>query len=167
MDTRVNENGHADSGNIVPFAKLAGQGDARWWLGSLSVIKATSDQTGGLYTLVEVLENEGEAPLHVHYREDEYFWVIDGEIEFEVGGKKFEAGPGSFVFGPRDIPHRYTVRKGPARMLFMFTPGGFENLLRATSAPAVELRVPVGDEGMPDMDALPDIIKRYGCELLG
>lgn len=150
-----------------PFARDAGEGEARWWMGSLAVIKAGSAETGGQFTLVEVCENEGETPLHVHHNEDEAFWVLEGEVEFEVGGMRIEARPGSFLFGPRGIPHRYTVRRGPARMLFLLTPGGFEELVRATSSPATERRIPVGEEGMPDFEALPAIVARFGCELLG
>lgn len=148
------------------YARHQGEGEARWWLGSLTMIKATTATTGGQFTLVEVLEGEGEAPLHVHHREDEAFWVLEGDLEFEVGGAKFAAGPGSFLFGPRDVPHRYTVKRGPARMLFLFTPGGFEELIRATSQPATALRIPQGEEGMIDFERLPEIVKRYGAELL-
>jgi mannose-6-phosphate isomerase-like protein (cupin superfamily) len=149
------------------FSRSPAQGEARWWFGGLAVIKATAADTGGQLTLVEVTENEGEAPLHVHHREDEAFWILDGEVEFRIGDTTVEAGPGSFVFGPRGVPHSYVVRRGPARMLFLFTPGGFENLLRATSVPAAENRIPIGEEGMPDMEALPELARRYGCELLG
>ncbi|MER8382651.1 hypothetical protein NKH05_25620, partial [Mesorhizobium sp. M1399] len=68
--------------------------------------------------------------------------------------------------GPRDVPHRYTVKRGPARMLFFFTPGGFEELLRATSVPTADRRIPPDGEGMPDMETFPDVVRRYGCELL-
>jgi len=150
-----------------PFVAHRGEGVARWWMGSLAVIKATSHDTGGRFALVEIHENEGETPLHVHYNEDETFWIIEGEIEFEVGGERIEARPGSMVFGPRGIPHRYTVKRGPAKMLFLFTPGGFEDLLLATSEPASELRIPAEGEAMPDFEALPGIVRRFGCELLG
>ena len=151
----------------MTFARQAGEGEHRWWFGTLAVIKAAADQTGGQFTLVEIHENEGEAPLHVHHREDKSFWVIEGEIEFQVGQETISAGPGSFLFAPRDVPHRYIVKRGPARILFLFNPAGFEELLRATSEPAGESRIPAEGEGMPDMDALPDVVRRYGCELLG
>ena len=152
--------------SIKAFGRSNGEGEARWWLGSLTTIKATAADTAGKFALVEVLEGEGEAPLHVHHREDEAFWILEGDVVFEVGGAKIEAGPGSFVFGPRDIPHRYTVKRGPARMLFLFTPGGFEDCIRATSVPAIEQRMPRDGEGMPDFETLPEIVKRYGAELL-
>lgn len=148
------------------FSLASGSGEQRWWLGSLATIKATSEQTGGQFALIEIQENETETPMHVHHHEDEAFWVIEGAIQFEVGSKTVEAGPGSFLFGPRGVPHRYKVHKGPARMLFLFTPGGFENLLRATSYPAVEARIPCEGEGLPDFEALSEIVQRYGCEIL-
>ncbi len=153
--------------SLAAFSLAADSGERRWWLGSLATIKASSEQTGGQFALIEIQENESETPLHVHHREDEAFWVIEGDIQFEVGGKTIEAGPGSFLFGPRGVPHRYKVRKGPARMLYLFTPGGFENLLRATSEPAAEARLPREGEGVPDDDKLLEIVKRYGCEILG
>lgn len=155
--------------NHVPigaFARARDEGEARWWLGSLAVIKATAAETAGLFTLVEVLENEGEAPLHVHHREDETFVVLEGEIVFEIGDMTVEGRPGSVAFAPRSIPHRYTVKRGPARMLFLLTPGGFEDLVRATSDPALEWRIPREGEGMPDFERLPEVVKRFGAELL-
>src|SRR5215213_7688844 len=106
------------------FGLKEGEGEARWWGGGLATIKATGKETGGRYTLVEVLEPEGEAPLHVHHREDEAFYVLEGEMTFEIGEETIKASPGSFLFGPRDIPHRYTVDSGPAKMLFILSPAG-------------------------------------------
>ncbi|QDZ00499.2 cupin domain-containing protein [Nitratireductor mangrovi] len=148
------------------FARGKDEGTARWWMGSLALIKATSAETGGLYTLVEVREDESETPLHVHHREDETFWVLEGEVEFEVGGTITHAGPGTMLFGPRGVPHRYAIRRGPARLLFLFTPGGFEGLLMETSEPAGEFRLPLEGEAMPDFETLPATVRKYGCELL-
>ncbi len=149
-----------------------GEGEARWWLGvSLATIKATGKETGGRYALVEVLEPEGEeAPLHVHHNEDEGFWVLEGELTFEVGGEKIKASPGSFLFGPRDVPHRYTVESGPARLLFILSPAGFEEFIYATSEPAKELTLPPPPGGPPDeaeMEQLGALARRYGAEILG
>ena len=159
MDMRTVENAGA-------FARHEEEGEARWWLGSLTIIKATSQDTGGQFCLVEVHENEGEYPLHVHHNEDETFFVLEGEVDFEVGGKTIVAKPGTILFGPRGVPHRYTVRGGPARLMYLCTPGGFEELIRATSEPALERRTPKEGEGMPDLETLPATVRRFGCELL-
>ncbi len=151
------------------FAVGSDEGEARWWFGGLATIKATAEQTGGHYTLVEVLEPEGEGPLHVHYREDEGFWVLEGEMTFEIGEQTIKAGPGSFVFGPKDVPHRFTVDSGPARLLFILSPGGFEEFVYATSEPAEEHALPPAPEGPPseaEMEHLRALARQYGGELL-
>ena len=151
------------------FAHEPGEGEARWWFGGLATIKATKEQTGGHYTIVEVLEPEGEGPLHVHYREDEGFWVLEGELTFEIGDETIKASPGSFLFGPKDVPHRYTVDSGPARMLFVLSPAGFEEFIYATSEPAKERVLLPAPEGPPDeaeMEQLGAVARQYGCELL-
>ena len=134
--------GREVSEGLRAFARHAGEGEARWWLGSLSVILAGSRETGGQFALIDVTDPECAAPLHIHHREDEAFIVLEGEIEFTIGGQKIDAGPGSIVFGPRGVPHSYVVRKGPSRTLFLFTPGGFEEAVIATSEPARERRLP-------------------------
>jgi mannose-6-phosphate isomerase-like protein (cupin superfamily) len=151
------------------FAVGSDEGEARWWFGGLATIKATKEQTGGHYTLVEVLEPEGEGPLHVHHREDEGFWVLEGELTFEIGEETIKASPGSFMFGPKDVPHRFTVDSGPARLLFILSPGGFEEFVHATSEPAKERTLPPAPEGPPseaEMEHLRALARQYGGELL-
>ena len=132
------------------FAVRSGEGEARWWLGALAVIKATAADTDGHLTVVDVTDPPGvEAPLHVHHREDEAFWVLEGDVTFEIGGQTIEASAGDFVFGPRDVPHRYKVGDEGSRMLFILTPGGFEGLVRATSDPAGSLTLPPADHPCP------------------
>lgn len=148
-----------------------GEGEARWWLGvSLAIIKATGKETGGQYTLVEVVEPEGGGPLHVHHREDEGFWVLEGELTFYIGDETIKASPGSFVFGPKGVPHRYTIDSGPSRLLYVLSPAGFEDFIYATSEPAKELTLPPRPEGPPDpakMERLAGLARQYGTEILG
>jgi mannose-6-phosphate isomerase-like protein (cupin superfamily) len=152
------------------FSLGAGEGEALWWLGSLTTIKATSEQTEGRYSLVEVLEPRGvEAPLHVHHREDEGFWVLEGEVTFRIGEEEIPAGPGSFVFGPRGVPHSYRVDSETARLLFILSPGGMEGFIRASSEPAASLTIPPSD-GVYDeseMEGLVALAREYGAEILG
>jgi quercetin dioxygenase-like cupin family protein len=153
---------------VAPVTVRADEGEARWWLGALAVIKATAADTGGRISIVEVTEPSGaEAPLHVHHREDEGFWVLDGDVTFEVGGTTFEATAGDFVFGPRDIPHRYKVGDAGCRMLFLLTPGGFEGAITELSTLARTRTLPPASVQPPDMDGIQDRVAAYGCELLG
>ena len=153
---------------LQPIAVAEGHGEARWWLGALAVIKATAADTGGRLTVLEVTDPPGaEAPLHVHHREDEAFWILDGRVTFEVAGQTIGATAGDFVFGPRDVPHRYTVGDAGARMLFILTPGGFEELVRATSDPARTLTLPPAAHPMPDEERMAAAQAAAGCELVG
>src|SRR3712207_3698671 len=155
-----------------------GEGNARWWGGGLATIKATAKETNDLYSIIEVLEPQGaQAPLHLHHKEDEAFWILEGEVTFEVGDETIKAGPGSFVFGPKDVPHRYTIESGPARMLFLLSPAGFEGFVEAISKPAKartlppsESEVPSDDDGATDeseSESFAVLEARYGCEIVG
>lgn len=153
---------------LKPVAVAKDKGQARWWFDSLAVIKATAADTGGQMTLIEITEPPGaEAPLHVHHREDEGFWLLEGDVTFEVGQATIEAHAGDYVFGPRDIPHRYTVGSAGCRMLFIMTPGGFEDLVIAMSKPAASRTLPPPSDEEPNWEQVAAIAKAHGNELLG
>ncbi len=157
----------AHSQALDPIAVRSDEGEARWWLGLLAVIKATAADTGGQMTIVEITNPPGwEGPLHVHHRDDEGFWILQGDAAIEVGDRTIHARAGDYVFGPRDIPHRYTVGEAGCRMLFILTPGGFEELLRKTSEPAPSRTLPPPPEEEPDIDRLKAIVAAHGYELL-
>ncbi len=146
-----------------PSATALGQ--PRWFFGMLAEVKASAADTAGQYTLVEITAPPGlEAPLHVHYTEDEGFYVLEGDVTIVVGDDTVELAAGQHAFGPRDVPHRFTIGPKGARMLWVLTPGGFEDLIEAVSAPAEALTVPPPSVVPPDDVA--DILPRYGNELL-
>jgi quercetin dioxygenase-like cupin family protein len=155
---------------LEPVAVGKNEGEARWWFGALAEIKATAADTGGQMTIVEVTEHPGaEAPLHVHHRDDEGFWVLEGDVTFEVGDATIEASAGDYVFGPRDIPHRFTVGDQGCRMLFILVPGGIEDVIRTTSEPAQSRTLPPPPEEEPtpeEIEGLKAIVKEHGYELL-
>ena len=152
---------------LKPAFVASHEGEARWWGGGLAVIKASAADTGGQMTIVEVTEPPGaEAPLHVHHNEDEAFWVLDGDATFEIGETTIEARAGDYAFGPRHIPHRYLVGDAGCRMLFIFTPGGFETLVTAMSEPAGARTLPPPSTEAPDMADIRAIAEAHGSEIL-
>jgi quercetin dioxygenase-like cupin family protein len=152
---------------LAPAMTRRGDGEARWWFGALAEITLTGDQTGGVLSIVEVTEPPGSAaPLHVHHREDETFWILEGEVTFEVGGSTIRAGVGDVVFGPRDVPHRYTVGDAGCRMLFIMTPAGFEGLVRDMSVPARRRTPAPPSDEEPDWEHVAAVARAHGCELL-
>ena len=165
---------NAEAAASRTFAHEPGEGEAWWWLGMLATIKATKEQTGGRSSLVEILAPDGyESVLHVHHQEDEGFYILEGELTFYVGDQTIKARPGSFLFGPKDVPHAFTVDSGPARLLFVLSPAGFEGLIREMGEPARSLTVPpqpAQPEEPPDeaeMERMMAIAAKYGGEILG
>ncbi len=143
--------------------------DARWWFDGLAVIKAGTADTNGQLTVVEVTEPpNAQAPLHVHHREDEAFYVLEGSATIYIGDHlAVEARPGDFAFGPRDVPHRYTVGPDGCRMLFICTPAGFEDLVIGMSRPAGSLTLPPTSTQEPDWEHVASVAAASQCELLG
>jgi quercetin dioxygenase-like cupin family protein len=157
----------ADERGLEPISVPAGGGEARWWGEGLAVIKATGADTGGQIAILEITEPPGtEAPRHVHHKEDEGFWVLEGEVTFDVGGTRIVATAGDYAFGPRDVPHSYRVGPDGCRMLFIVTPAGFEDLVREMSVPAAERALPPSAQEPPNIEGLPALAASYGCELI-
>jgi len=92
-------------------------------------VKAARVSTAGHLTMIES-HTKGGAPWHVHSREDEYFYVLEGAIVVHCGEEEYRAGPRSFVFLPRGIPHAWDVDGESATLLMMTVPAMLEELLR-------------------------------------
>ena len=108
------------------------------FLGLPTVVRATAQTTNGAFGLVEhVTMRPGFAsPYHTHRLEDEALYVIEGAMAVVCDGKWTLAGPGSFVFLPRNVAHGFKVHGGaPARVLLLITPGGFEQFVVEMSQP--------------------------------
>lgn len=108
-------------------------------------LKASRRSTGGAVSVFETSIGAGP-PLHVHDREDECFYVLDGQLSIRCGADAFEAGAGSFVFLPRGRPHRFWAADQPARLLLIAVPGGIEDYFDQINAAADdEERYQVGE----------------------
>jgi quercetin dioxygenase-like cupin family protein len=140
-----------------PIALQPDEGEALAFLGILVTIKAGHDSTAGRVTVIEHHAPAGfGSPLHVHRREDEWFYVLEGELTFWVGGRVIAAPAGSFVYGPRDVPHTFEVTSPEARFLLVAEPAGFDAFVRE-----------VAGHPSPDPKALAATAAEYGIEILG
>jgi quercetin dioxygenase-like cupin family protein len=107
------------------YALAPGDGEAMSWFSAVLTLKASAPELG----VCEAVIGPGdEPPMHVHSREDEWFYLLDGEVSFHVGGETYHGGPETFVSFPRGIPHTFTVESPSARFLVINTPGGFERM---------------------------------------
>lgn len=150
-----------------PYALTREEGQAVWFLNALMIMKATGEQTGNAFTLIEnVGPPGGESPYHVHHNEDEAFYVLEGELTVYVGGEKIKAGPGTWVYAPREVAHGFRiVGASPARFLLLYTPAGFEQFFVEVGEPARELALPPAEP--PNIERLMTISPKYDIEILG
>jgi quercetin dioxygenase-like cupin family protein len=150
------------------YALDADQGEAFWLLGMLQTIKIGKRDTEGRYGLVEILVPDGVgSPWHVHPEEDEWFYVLDGELTFWVGDTRMLLKAGSFAFGPKGVPHTFYAEAGGAKALVGFAPMQFEGFQREVGEPAPEHILPPPPEGPPDVPRLTEIAARNGLVILG
>lgn len=140
-----------------PFVSTPGHGERLTLMGGqISLIRARGLDTGGLFSVLETRTPEGGGPpAHIHEREDETFFVLDGEIAFTVGGETRAGVPGTLVFAPRGAPHKYVAMKGPARHLTIVAPPGFEAFF-----------VDVAEARIAGPTAVEAVAKRYGVTML-
>jgi quercetin dioxygenase-like cupin family protein len=153
---------------LSPIALAPEEGDALWAFGFLATLKASSETTDGRVAVIEHLGPRGAgSPLHVHHREDEWFYVLDGELTFWIGGEVVHAPAGSFVYGPRDVPHTFLVASEQAQFLLVAEPAGFDAFFRAASVPAERLEMPPAPTEPPDIEGLTALAATFGIEILG
>lgn len=125
------------------------------------VFRAVGEDTKGVYSVFEITFPPGLGPPpHVHTREDESWYVLSGSFDIQIGDETFQATPGWFGLGPRDIPHGITpTGTGPSKMLMIVNPAGFERffeeLAEATPKPPFDferIRAVFGKHGMKILD---------------
>jgi mannose-6-phosphate isomerase-like protein (cupin superfamily) len=145
-----------------------GKGRALWHLGALLVFKALGAETDGrLWVLEGLADRHMAVPLHAHSREDELWYVIEGEIAFITGDETRIGWPGSVVYIPRNVPHTFQVRSETARWFGVGTPAGLDEWFFETGEPAGALTLPPPPSGPPDVEAIVASLRAYGTETLG
>jgi mannose-6-phosphate isomerase-like protein (cupin superfamily) len=137
------------------------------FIDTLARVLVDGEASGGAVAVVESEARAGDMPpLHLHRREDEVFYVLEGRLSVHLPDSSVEIGPGEAIFAPRDIPHAYRVESETARWLAIATPAGFDAFVREVGEPAPEEVLP--PEGrVHDQARLAEISARYGIELLG
>jgi mannose-6-phosphate isomerase-like protein (cupin superfamily) len=122
------------------YAVAAGDGERIWIVGDTMTLMATGESTAGRLVLLENLTAPGGGPPpHVHTREDEFFYVLDGTFEIRIGDELHALGPGGFAYVPRGTAHNFrNTAETPSRILVGFTPGDIEGFFRESGRPATD-----------------------------
>lgn len=140
------------------------EGESLWFNNDLLTIKATGDQTGGEFVLLEELARRGKTtPLHAHPAETESFYVLDGAALLHVDGVEHRLGTCGFASVPAGVPHAYLVISETARLIILITPGdeAMLDFFRHAGEPAVERRLP--EERPLDMERIGAAAARSGA----
>lgn len=131
--------------SLIPRLVKPGDGRKLIVVGDTYTVLASGDDTGGAFALFHAVVPPGHgSPPHVHTREDEMFFIIEGRLNFVVDGKELIATTGTYVFGPRNIKHNFVNRSDkPVSMLFQTTPAGIEHFFaRVSQSPQDAARPP-------------------------
>jgi quercetin dioxygenase-like cupin family protein len=104
---------------------------------------ATGEDTGNAYALLHCFFRKGfTPPAHFHTDEDESFFILEGQVEFQAGDDQFTAGAGELVVLPKGIPHSFNLVSDTAKALLLITPAGFETVFKEFGIPATTLDLP-------------------------
>ena len=140
-----------------------------WYNGWLMTFLATGEETQGQFALIEAVGRRGNVPPpHIHHREDEIFYVLEGEIVVTVEDRTIKVTPGTMVFLPRDVRHSFTIESEQLRMLQLLTPAGLEGWFKEFSVPATAMALPPAEEpAYEDVQEMLEAAPRYGLEFVG
>jgi quercetin dioxygenase-like cupin family protein len=144
-----------------------GEGQSIWVTGDRYTIKCSGNDTSGAYALIEAIVPPGSGPPpHIHTREDEAFYMLDGELEFHAEGSSFAAATGAWVTLARGSLHffRNTGSK-PARMLVVVTPAGLEDFFLEVGQAVIEGQTEPIKPTPEDIEKLVQTAPKYGIEI--
>jgi mannose-6-phosphate isomerase-like protein (cupin superfamily) len=143
-----------------------GEGKAVHLVGDTYTFKVVGEETDGRFALIEgLVPPEAGPPPHIHHREDECFWVLEGEVEFLDTDRTLLAGSGSCLRIPKGTLHRFkNVGTAPARILFLVSPAGLEKMFEEIGEPATAGSVAPPPQPV-DIAKLLAVAPKYGMEI--
>lgn len=138
-----------------------------WLVHQLVYVHIDGTQTGGSFGLTETWGALGDMPpLHVHQREDETLYVLEGEVTLFIGDRQITLTKGQAALAPRGIAHSYRIESERAGWLVVASPAGYEQFVRDAGMNAPERKLPPQGRQV-DLVALAETAARYGIEILG
>jgi len=151
------------------IARAAGSGSATWAMGGLFESLVGGAETGGVLDVSLVTQPPGTAPpVHVHTREAEAWYLLEGTLTYQAGEERVDLEPGGFIYLPRGIPHGFrTTGTEPVRYLALALPGGVMGLYDEVGTPARERRLPDGGVHGDDVARWLAAAPRYGLQVVG
>lgn len=141
-----------------------GEGEPVWMLGGFYEVKATSEETGGGLTCIEMTIPLGASPPPHTHPGGEAVYVLEGTLRYHIGDETVEGGPGSFFFLPEGT-REWFEPTSMLRVLAIYTPGGIDKFFTEAGEPAQAREVPPPATEPPDLERITAIAARYGMQI--
>lgn len=151
---------------LAPCCRGRSLKESVWYSGWLLTFLATGEDTAGRFALIDALTRKGNVPPpHIHHREDETFYILEGEMSATIAGQTTRGTAGTMIFAPRGVVHSIEIHSEQLRVLILLTPAGLEGYFRECSVPAPAMTMPPPAE-VPygDLQKLIAVASRYGIE---
>jgi quercetin dioxygenase-like cupin family protein len=145
-----------------PVWSQAGEGERRWFLGTLATIRVPGESVEDRFALIEFLFPRFASPPRHTHPQDESYVVLDGLLTIEAAGERVTLGPDGTAVVPMGVAHTFRVDSETARVLVLSTPGGLERLIREGSVPATTPTLPPGDTPRPSPEELRRLFDAHG-----
>jgi quercetin dioxygenase-like cupin family protein len=145
-----------------PTWSPAGEGEQRWFVGTLATIRVPGEAVGGRYALIEFLFPRGASPPRHTHPQDESYIVLDGQLTVQAGERRFALGPGATAAVPMGVAHTFRVDSETARVLVLSTPSGLERFVRDGSVPAAAATLPPPNAPRPSAEELARVFEAHG-----
>jgi quercetin dioxygenase-like cupin family protein len=151
----------------LPTLRLPTQGRTIGVVGDVYRLLVTSEETDGRYAVMEaIVPPGGGPPPHIHSREEEGFYVLEGEITFYVDGERVVAKAGTFANMPIGIPHAFKNESHvPAKMIITMVPGGLEQMFFEVGVPLEVGSTQTSPPTKVEIDSLLSAASKYGVEI--
>jgi quercetin dioxygenase-like cupin family protein len=148
---------------------LADQRPSTWALGSLFERVVSANATGGTLGASIVTQPPGLAtPLHVHTREAEAWFVLDGSLRYQAGAEVFDLRAGDFIYLPKDVPHALRITgTSPARCLALTLAGHLLDIYDEVGTQATAPQLPDGGIPAADIQRWMELAPQYGLRIVG
>jgi quercetin dioxygenase-like cupin family protein len=151
-----------------PTVRTPSEGRTIAIVGDIYRFVATADDTDGKYTLFEAIVSPGGGPPpHVHRREEEGFYVIEGEITFIIDGERMVGTAGTFANLPIGVPHSFKNETNqPAKMLIFLAPAGLEKMFFECGVAVPEGTTTAAPPTKQEIEKLIQVAPKFGVEIL-
>jgi quercetin dioxygenase-like cupin family protein len=169
--TTRNESTGQPSDELRAYKRSPELSNSRWYKGFLySVLAGSSDTNEALNLAIAKMRPGAEPPPHIHTREDEFLYILAGELRAYADRNVFSLTAGESIFLPRRKPHAWLITSDEAKVILVVTPGGFLDALYKLSAQAEQTDLPTSADTVTyataDLTETLKVFQQYGIRLL-